>query len=63
MKRTNATTKSQPADSKKPMSAAEQRRRFEETARELGCDDGQALDKAFSKIVPPKVPKATDKAR
>jgi hypothetical protein len=41
---------------KKPLTKAEQRRRFEETARELGCDDGQALDKAFSKIVPPKVP-------
>ena len=41
---------------KKPMSAAEQRRRFEETARELGCDEGQALDRAFPKIVPPKLP-------
>lgn len=39
------------------MSAAEQRRRFEETARELGCDEGQALEAAFSKIVPPKRPK------
>ncbi len=40
------------------MTPAEQRRRFEETARELGCDDGQALDAAFGKIVPPKVPTA-----
>ena len=39
---------------------AEQRRRFEETARELGCDDGQALDAAFGKIVPPKAPQAPD---
>lgn len=38
------------------MTKAEQRRRFEELSRELGCDDGQALDAAFSKIVPPKVP-------
>jgi hypothetical protein len=38
------------------MTPVEQRRRFEETARELGCDDGQALDAAFGKIVPPKVP-------
>ena len=49
---------SQSRFAKKSMTKAEQRRRFEETARELGCDDGQALDKAFSKIVPPKVPKA-----
>lgn len=46
----NASTK------KKPLTPSEQRRRFEETARELGCDDGQALDAAFGKIVPPKVP-------
>ena len=47
----------QPKSRSKPLSKAEQRRRFEETAKELGCDDGQALDKAFSKIVPPRVPK------
>jgi hypothetical protein len=41
---------------KKPMTKAEQRRRFEKTARELGCDNGEALDAAFGKIVPPKVP-------
>jgi hypothetical protein len=46
------------APAKKPLSKAEQRRRFEETARELGCDEGQALDAAFSKIVPPKLPNA-----
>lgn len=45
------------APAKKPLTKAEQRRRFEETARELGCDDGQALDAAFGKIVPPKVAK------
>jgi hypothetical protein len=44
------------AAKRKPLTKAEQRRRFEETARELGCDEGQALDHAFSKIVPPKVP-------
>jgi hypothetical protein len=43
---------------KKPLTKAEQRRRFEETAKELGCDDGQALDAAFGKIVPPKVAKS-----
>ncbi len=32
--------------------------RFEETAKELCCDDAQALDAAFGKIVPPKVAKA-----
>lgn len=45
----------QKSQAKKPLTKAEQRRRFEETARELGCDDGQALDAAFGKIVPPKV--------
>jgi len=39
---------------KKPMTKAEQRRRFEEMSRELGCDEGQALDAEFSKIVPPR---------
>jgi hypothetical protein len=34
----------------RPAGKAEQRRRFEELSRELGCDDGQALDRAFSKI-------------
>ena len=43
---------------KKPLTKAEQRRRFEETAKELGCDDGQALDAAVGKIVAPKVAKA-----
>jgi hypothetical protein len=28
------------------MSKAEQRRRFEEMARELGCDNGEAMDGA-----------------
>lgn len=36
------------------MTKAEQRRRFEEMSRELGCDEGQALDAEFSKIVPPR---------
>lgn len=49
------TPKPKTPESKKLMTPEEQRRRFEETARELGCDDGQALDAAFGKIVPPKV--------
>ena len=33
----------------------EQARRFEEAARELGCDeDPKAFEKAFAKVVPPK---------
>lgn len=47
---------------KKPMSVAEQRRRFEETAKELECDDGEALDRAFPKIVPPKVPAGKERS-
>jgi hypothetical protein len=32
--------------------------RFAKTARELGCDEsGQAFERAFGKIVPPKHPK------
>ena len=47
------------------MTLADQRRRFEEASRELGCDNGEALDAAFGKIVPPKVsptskPRASD---
>jgi hypothetical protein len=53
----NRATKSQRSTTK--ITKAEQRRRFEETAKELGCDDGQALDAAFGKIVPPKVAKAS----
>ena len=37
-----------------PLSAAEQRRRFEELSRELGTDGGEQLDKVFGRIVPPK---------
>ena len=33
------------------MRKAKQRRRFEETTRELGCDQGEALDRVFGKIV------------
>jgi hypothetical protein len=44
------------------MTKAEQRRRFEATAKELGCDSGEALDTAFSKIVPPKLPKDQGRA-
>ncbi len=41
----------------------EQIRRFQEAAHELGCDDGEALERAFGKIVPPKRPewKVADK--
>lgn len=46
---------------KERITLVEQRRRFEETARELGCDDGQALDAAFGKIVPLKLPNMRDK--
>lgn len=38
------------------MTKAEQRRRFEEMSRELGCDEGETLDRVFGKIVPPKLP-------
>ena len=55
MTKTNTAGK---APARKPLTKAEQRRRFEETAKDLGCDDGQALDAAFGKIVPPKVAKA-----
>ena len=51
-------TDQKPKPKSKPLAKAEQRLRFEETAKELGCDDGQALDAAFGKIVPPKVAKA-----
>lgn len=40
------------------LSPAEQRRRFIEAARELGTDNGEALDASFGKIVPPKIPRA-----
>ncbi len=31
---------------------------LEATAKELGCGEGQALDAAFGKIVPPRVGQA-----
>jgi hypothetical protein len=35
----------------------DQSQRFEETARELGADEsGEAFERAFGKIVPPKKP-------
>ncbi len=35
----------------------EQSKRFIEAARELGCDEsGEAMECAFAKAVPPKVP-------
>jgi len=42
------------------MTKAEQRRRFEEMSRELGCDDGETLDRVFDSIVPPKPPTKSD---
>jgi hypothetical protein len=37
---------------------SDQKRQFEETARELGADEsGEAFEHAFGKIVPPKKPK------
>lgn len=53
--------KREPGKKVEPLSPAEQRRFFEETSRELGCDDGEALDAAFGKIVPPKVPAKASK--
>jgi len=39
--------------------AIDQSQRFIEKARELGCDeDPKAFERMFSKIVPPKKPKA-----
>jgi hypothetical protein len=38
---------------------AAQKRRFIETARELGADEtGEAFERAFAKVVPPKKAKA-----
>ena len=35
----------------------DQAKRFEDTAREIGCDEtGEAFERAFGKIVPPKLP-------
>lgn len=43
---------------RKPKNQIEQSRRFIETARELGTDnDGDAFERGFGKIVPPKQPK------
>lgn len=39
------------------MRKPDQAKRFEETAREIGCDEsGEAFERAFGKIVPPKLP-------
>ncbi len=38
----------------KPECTDDQSERFKQAARELGCDDGEALERAFGKIVPPK---------
>jgi hypothetical protein len=39
------------------MTRAEQSERFKETARKLGADEsGEAFERAFKKIVPPKTP-------
>lgn len=60
MSNAEATAK---ATAKEPLTKAEQRRPFSQTARELGGDDGQALDAAaFGTIVPPKVAPSKDRA-
>jgi hypothetical protein len=42
----------------------DQRRRFEEAAREIGADEtGEAFERAFGKIVPPKLPAAEPKPK
>ena len=47
---------------KNPMTDAERSRRFIETARELEADEtGEAFERAFKKIVPPKKPKSDAK--
>jgi hypothetical protein len=39
-----------------------QSRRFKEAARALGADEsGEAFERAFKKIVPPKKPRAQDR--
>jgi hypothetical protein len=39
-----------------------QSQRFKEAARAIGADEsGQAFDRAFRKIVPPKIPKPATK--
>lgn len=38
-------------------SPSDRKSRFEEAAREAGCDEtGEAFEHAFGKIVPPKLP-------
>lgn len=40
--------------------SSDQSRRFEQAAREAGCDEtGEAFEHAFGKIVPPKLPDVT----
>lgn len=42
------------------MANNDQAKRFEDTAREIGCDEsGEAFERAFGKIVPPKTPDRT----
>lgn len=42
----------------KKLTQKEQSERFRQTARELECDEsGDALERAFAKIVSPKMPK------
>ncbi len=45
----------------KEQQANEQSERFKQAARELGCDDGEALERAFGKIVPPRRPQKPEK--
>lgn len=49
-----ADTKLKPK--RKKLTQKEQSKRFRETARELGCDESEdALERAFEKIVRPKI--------
>ncbi|MBT3071677.1 hypothetical protein KKP04_12470 [Rhodomicrobium sp. Az07] len=44
----------------KKIESKEQSERFRQTARELEADEtGEAFERAFGKIVPPKTPKPT----
>jgi hypothetical protein len=50
-----------PRKQKLPPDDQKQSQRFIETAREIGADEtGEAFERAFKKIVPPKRPADTD---
>jgi hypothetical protein len=47
---------------RKKLTQKEQSERFRETARKLGCDESDgALDRAFEKIVAPRLPISGEK--